>query len=115
MRCTYTDLWPKELNIVGWYTRLLDQGHQTSHIHTSGWLSGVIYLKVPKASQKDEGAIEFSLHGYDYPILDHEYPRIIHHPKAGEIILFPSSLFHKTVPISGDSERLSIAFDLLPK
>jgi hypothetical protein len=114
MDCTFMDLWPKQLQVTGWYVRLLDRGHQTSHIHSSGWLSGVIYLKVPEASQKDEGAIEFSIHGYEYPILNNEYPRMLHQPKEGEIILFPSSLFHKTLPISGDSERSTISFDLLP-
>ena len=31
------------------------------HIHPSGWLSGVIYIKVVPSLGKDEGAIEFSL------------------------------------------------------
>ena len=28
--------------------------------------------------------------------------------------LFPSSLFHRTIPFRSDEERLCIAFDLLP-
>ena len=106
--------WPSQIRLNGWFVRLLEHGHQDDHIHPGGWLSGVIYLKVPKTSNLDEGAIEFGLHGYKYPILNEEYPRTLHRPEKGQIVLFPSSLFHRTVPISADDERLSIAFDLIP-
>ena len=104
--------WPRKYKLVGWYNRLVKNGHHTSHIHQTGWLSGVIYLKTINLSDNDEGAIEFGLHGYDLPITDEEYPRKIHRPKRGDIILFPSSLFHRTIPFTTDSERCVIAFDL---
>ena len=91
---------------------MLKNGYQTSHIHPSGWLSGVIYLKT-MALNNNEGAIEFGLHGYDLPVIDKDYPRKIHRPKIGDIALFPSSLFHRTIPFSSDSERCVIAFDLM--
>ena len=106
--------WPKKHKLMGWYNRLLKNGYHTSHIHDSGWLSGVIYLKTITPSNNDEGAIEFGLHGYDFPIIDEDYPRKLHRPKTGDIILFPSSLFHKTIPFTTDSERCVIAFDLTP-
>ena len=34
-------------------------------------------------------------------------------PKVGRLILFPSTLWHGTVPFA-DGERLSIAFDIRP-
>ena len=106
--------WPKKHKLMGWYNRLLKNGYHTSHIHEGGWLSGVIYLKTITPSNNDEGAIEFGLHGYDFPIIDEDYPRKLHRPKTGDIILFPSSLFHKTIPFTTDSERCVIAFDLRP-
>ena len=112
--CLFMASWPSQIRLNGWFVRLLGHGHQDDHIHPGGWLSGVIYLKVPKTSNRDEGAIEFGLHGYKYPILNEEYPRTLHRPEKGQIVLFPSSLFHRTVPISADDERLSIAFDLIP-
>ena len=112
--CLFMASWPSQIRLNGWFVRLLGHGHQDDHIHPGGWLSGVIYLKVPKTSNLDEGAIEFGLHGYKYPILNEEYPRTLHRPEKGQIVLFPSSLFHRTVPISADDERLSIAFDLIP-
>ena len=104
--------WPSEYKLYGWFNRMLKNGYQTSHIHTSGWLSGVIYLKT-MTSNNNEGAIEFGLHGYDLPLIDKDYPRKIHRPKIGDIALFPSSLFHRTIPFSSDSERCVIAFDLV--
>jgi len=104
--------WPSEYKLQGWYNRLVKNGHHTSHIHQTGWLSGVIYLKTVDLPLSDEGAIEFGLHGYDLPIMDNKYPRKLHKPKRGDIVLFPSSLFHRTIPFTTDSERCVIAFDL---
>ncbi len=41
--------------------------------------------------------------------------RRIYQPKKGDIILFPSSLFHRTIPFNSDVERCVIAFDLIQK
>jgi predicted 2-oxoglutarate/Fe(II)-dependent dioxygenase YbiX len=99
---------------VGWYNKLVKNGFQTAHIHPSGWLSGVIYLKTINQAGDDEGAIEFGLHGYELPVIDESYPRKVHRPESGDIVLFPSSLFHRTIPFTTDAERCVIAFDLKP-
>ena len=50
-------------------------GHLTSHIHEDGWISGAIYLSIPKKTKtQDEGAIELSTHGDDYPIINDDFP-----------------------------------------
>lgn len=110
--CEYMNQWPAEFDLRGWFVRLLQDGYQNSHIHPSGWLSGVIYLDTVETSDDDQGAIELGLHGYDLPILDSNFPRITHRPKPGDIVLFPSSLFHRTIPFVKDTERTVIAFDL---
>ena len=33
---------------------------------------------------------------------------------VGDIVLFPASLFHRTLPFSADEERICVAFDLKP-
>ena len=91
---------------------LKKQGYQNAHIHTSGWLSGVIYLKVVPSLGNDEGAIEFSLNLPNFPNINS--PKLIHHPEAGDIVFFPSSLYHRTIPFSTDTDRIVIAFDLMP-
>ena len=106
--------WPQESKLTGWFNKLLKNGYQDSHIHPDGWLSGVFYLETVDLPGNDEGAIEFSLHGYDLPIIDENYPRKIYNPRRGDIVLFPSSLFHRTIPFTSDSNRSVIAFDLEP-
>ena len=67
--CTFIRLLPKNIYLFGWFVRFLKGGHQTEHIHSSGWLSGVFYLQVPNFSNQEEGSIEFGQWGYDYPNL----------------------------------------------
>lgn len=110
--CALIDLWPGEFDLRGWFVRLIKNGHQRPHNHPSGWLSGVVYLKTIDSLDADDGAIEFSLHGHDLPILDSSYARKIHRPKRGDVVLFPSSLFHRTIPFKQDTDRNVIAFDL---
>ena len=107
--------WPEHCGLFGWHIRLLKDGYQESHIHPSGWLSGVIYLKMPENLDPDEGAITFTLHGRDYPILNADIPSVRHSPKEGDLVLFPSSLFHYTSPFHSDAERQVVAFDLCPR
>ena len=112
--CDFIKLFPKTLTLSGWFIRLIKGGHQTEHIHSGAWLSGIFYLQMPKCTDQEEGSIELGLWGYDYPILNKSYPKNRFYPKNGGIILFPSSLFHRTIPFHSDEERMSIAFDLRP-
>lgn len=105
--------WPKSINLNAWYVRLIQGGHQNSHIHPNGWVSGVVYLKTVPNPEQNEGAIEFGLHGYNYPIFKDDIPRKLHQPSDGDVILFPSSLFHRTIPVLKNCERCVIAFDLI--
>ena len=105
--------WPDEIKIAAWYVRMLQSGHQDSHIHPKGWVSGVFYLKTVELPTQNEGAIKFGLQGYGYPIKDDDYPQHLYQPSNGDLVLFPSSLFHKTIPVIQDVERCVIAFDLI--
>ena len=111
--CSYIKNWPSDYNLYGWQVTLKKQGYQKAHIHPGGWLSGVIYLKVVAALEKNEGAIEFSLDCPDYS--SPNSPSITHVPKVGEMIFFPSSLHHRTIPFSSEEDRIIISFDLMPK
>ena len=110
--CSFMEKWPNEKNIIGWHMRLKEQGYHNFHIHPSGWLSGVIYLKVVPSLNKNEGAIKFNLTGPN--ISDSNLPEIIHNPAVGDMILFPSSLYHGTIPFSTDTDRIVVSFDLNP-
>jgi tetratricopeptide (TPR) repeat protein len=112
-QCTYIQEFPATRNLFGWSVILKQQGHQDAHIHTSGWLSGVIYLKVVPSLGKDEGAIEFSLNGKNYS--DSKSPELLHQPAQGDIVFFPSSLYHRTIPFTTDADRIIVSFDLIPE
>lgn len=110
--CLYMQKWPSQRNLVGWYVILKQQGHQLAHIHPSGWLSGVIYLKVVPSLGKDEGAIEFGFNGETYSDID--LPTKVHQPELGDIVFFPSSLHHRTIPFTTDTDRIVVSFDFIP-
>ncbi|MEM9330516.1 MAG: tetratricopeptide repeat protein [Pseudomonadota bacterium] len=105
---------PKRFDLNGWHVKLMKSGYQKPHIHTRGWVSGVLYLKIPKEIKGNEGSIAFSLHGYDYRKENDAIPIKEHRPREGELVLFPSSLFHHTVPFDSSEDRQCIAFDVLP-
>jgi uncharacterized protein (TIGR02466 family) len=111
--CSYIQRMPSEINLKGWHVVLKQQGHQTAHIHSGGWLSGVIYLKTVPSLGKDEGAIEFSLNGEQYVNINASH--LTYHPEVGDIVFFPSSLHHRTIPFTTDKDRIIVSFDLLPK
>lgn len=110
--CSLIKKWPRKKILFGWHVDLKCQGYQKAHIHPSGWLSGVIYLKVVPTLGKNEGAIEFSLSGRDF--VDKALPKVIFKPSIGDIVFFPSSLHHRTIPFTSDSNRIIISFDLAP-
>ncbi|MFM9917408.1 MAG: tetratricopeptide repeat protein [Rhizobacter sp.] len=98
-----------------WYVKMQSGGHLTSHIHETGWLSGVVYLAIPtRATGSNEGNIEFSTDGDAYPRGQGDFPSRMVTTAIGDIVLFPSSLFHRTVPFSAAEERICIAFDIAP-
>jgi tetratricopeptide (TPR) repeat protein len=112
-QCSYIQKFPTTRNLWGWTVILKQQGHQDAHIHPAGWLSGVIYLKVVPSLGKDEGAIEFSLNGKRYQNINS--PCLTFQPREGDIVFFPSSLHHKTIPFTKDTDRIIVSFDLVPE
>ncbi|MCB1670277.1 MAG: tetratricopeptide repeat protein [Gammaproteobacteria bacterium] len=110
--CSYIQKWPSGNNLSGWYVILKQQGFHYPHIHPSGWLSGVVYLQVVPSADRNEGAIEFCLGADRYS--DANASKVTYIPRAGDIVFFPSSLHHRTVPFTADSDRIVVAFDLCP-
>ena len=111
--CTYIQKFPAMRKLFGWSVILKQQGYQNAHIHEGGWLSGVIYLKVVPSLGKDEGAIEFSLNSKHYS--DVNSPSLTFRPEVGDMVFFPSSLHHRTIPFTTDTDRVIFSFDLKPK
>ncbi|WP_416234654.1 2OG-Fe(II) oxygenase family protein [Methylophaga sp. OBS4] len=114
--CQFVKAFPKNTEFASsWYVKMKSGGHLTSHIHEEGWVSGSLYLSVPTQKQHEhEGSIELSTHGDDYPKKHDHFPTKTIAPAVGDLVMFPSSVFHRTIPFSSDEERICIAFDLKP-
>ena len=115
--CEFAKQFPKDGEIEfssSWYVRMQKGGHLDSHIHEEGWVSGAIYLALPEGRTGDEGSIEASMHGDDYPKLHDDFPTTTIAPEVGDTVMFPSSVFHRTIPFSTEELRICIAFDVKP-
>ena len=122
--CELIKSFPSELEFTSsWYVKMQQGGHLNAHIHEIGWISGAVYLAMPTPKiASNEGAFEYGTHGDDYPIRNiithpenqQKFPLAHLMPEIGDIVLFPSSLFHRTIPFSSNEERICIAFDLKP-
>jgi hypothetical protein len=94
-----------------WSVRLRPGGYHIDHVHPQGWLSSACYIETvePKGH---EGWIKFGQPGIrTTPPLPPEH---FVEPKRGLLVLFPSYMWHGTVPFTGSKPRLSFAFDLVP-
>ena len=115
--CIFVKQFPKNIDFnSSWYVKMQSGGHLDSHIHEEGWVSGSVYLSIPKEKKDpNEGAIELSLHGDNYPKKHDNFPTKTYPVKVGDVVFFPSSVFHRTIPFSSDEERICIAFDVKPQ
>ena len=107
---------PDRIRITAWGVILDEGAYQVPHIHPSAWLSGVYYVALPSALGADDdgtaGWIEFGRPYWDFRIRAEPETRLVE-PEEGLMLLFPSYMFHRTLPFSGPGERISIAFDVL--
>jgi len=94
-----------------WSVKLRSGGYHVDHVHPQGWLSSACYVETVQPKGR-EGWIRFGQPGVKtQPSLDAEH---FVEPKPGMLVLFPSYMWHGTVPFSGEQSRLTFAFDLVP-
>lgn len=96
-----------------WSVRLQPNGYHSNHLHPRGWLSSACYIALPAAVERGrEGWLKFGEPGVPTtPVLAAEH---FVKPEPGLLALFPSYMWHGTVPFGGDEPRLTIAFDVVP-
>jgi tetratricopeptide (TPR) repeat protein len=98
-----------------WSVKLWRSGKHANHFHNQGWMSSAFYVALPPSvvAGSDAGALQLGQPpvelGLDLP------PRRLLHPREGHLALFPSYLWHGTVPFDDEAPRLTVAFDMLPK
>ncbi|HEV7122469.1 MAG TPA: tetratricopeptide repeat protein [Rhodanobacter sp.] len=99
-----------------WSVRLKPYGHHVNHFHGKGWLSSACYIELPGTlgSHDGEGWLKFGEPSFRSSLkLEPEY---FIKPEPGLLALFPSWMWHGTVPFRGlpTDRRLTMAFDVVP-
>lgn len=94
----------------GWSIRATAGGYHTSHLHPGGKISSACYISIPGLEDTGRaGHLQLGSPPKDIPI-DLDPVRTIK-PRAGHLALFPSFLYHGTVPFSCPGQRMTVAFD----
>ena len=103
-----------------WSSRLRSEGFHTNHVHSHGWISSCYYVALPPAitdadasADRQAGWIRFGLPDIEVTGCD-VLPRHAERPRVGRLVLFPSFMWHGTVPFSDAQPRLTLAFDVMP-
>lgn len=110
----------RSVHMLGsWSVRLWSSGRHVDHIHHEGWMSSAFYVALPPsvrcaAERRDAaGCLQLGRPpealGLDLP------PRRVLQPRPGHLALFPSYVWHGTVPFEDEAPRLTIAFDMQPR
>ena len=108
-----------------WSVSLWPNGFHHNHVHPQGcilchgrngcrWLSSACYVDLPETigSTGEEGWIKFGEPGVvTQPKLSWEHAV---EPSVGTIVLFPSYMWHGTIPFGGDERRMTCALDIVP-
>jgi len=97
-----------------WSVNLRANGFHVPHVHPKGWLSSACHIALPgTVAIKREGWLQFGEPGIPTsPVLPADH---FIRPEPGQLVLFPSYMWHGTIPFSGEEPRLSMAFDVVPK
>ncbi len=89
-------------------------GRHIDHVHPKGWISSAFYVDLPSVvgAGGKEGWLQFGAPGTPTsPSLPAEFDV---RPEPGLLVLFPSYMWHGTLPFTGEARRLSLAFDATP-
>ncbi len=101
-----------------WSVKLGSGGFHVNHVHPQGWISSACYIAMPKQSSATAGqdaCIKFGESGLG--LGEREVIERVIHPRAGQLVLFPSYTWHGTHSFECDQNdyRLTAPFDVIPK
>jgi tetratricopeptide (TPR) repeat protein len=98
-----------------WSSRLTDCGFHVNHIHQQGWISSCYYVAVPEVvtdTAARQGWLKFGEAPEEFG--SRFRPQRMVQPKPGLLVLFPSYMWHGTIPFHSAQSRTTIAFDAVP-
>jgi tetratricopeptide (TPR) repeat protein len=83
--------------------------------HPKGWISSAYYVALPDAVENaaaKEGWIKFGEPNLPFGVKDAVRRSV--RPRVGTLVLFPSYMWHGTIPFHSGESRTTIAFDAVP-
>jgi len=98
-----------------WSARLRDCGFHTNHVHPFGWISSCYYVSLPNEiedPEQQQGWLKFGEPSFEAG-LGNAVRRTVK-PMPGRLVLFPSYMWHGTIPFRSQQQRTTIAFDAVP-
>jgi tetratricopeptide (TPR) repeat protein len=97
-----------------WSVRLRSGGRHSNHVHPQGWISSALYVALPeRGADEPVDSGWFTLGQPDEKLNLNIEPLRKIEPRPGQLVLFPSWMWHGTVPFA-EGERLTVAFDVKP-
>lgn len=96
-----------------WSVRLKSGGHHTSHVHPMGTLSSAFYVALPKEVEHSENNEGYFILGKPNvkTLIALKAQRAVE-PAIGKLVLFPSYMWHSTLPFESEQYRTTVAFDV---
>ena len=106
--------WPTTYNLNGWLVSMKSGGKLSAHIHEKGWVSGSVYINVPPKLKTDSGNLVVCIDDEKHTTRKNINQKKIIDVVTGSLCLFPSSLYHYTIPFEAEEKRIVLAFDVMP-
>ncbi|WP_019517355.1 putative 2OG-Fe(II) oxygenase [Sphingomonas sp. Mn802worker] len=95
-----------------WSVRLRGGGHHSNHVHPAGWISSALYIDLPERAADEPAEAGWLAIGQPPADLGLSLPpTAMIEPTPGKLVLFPSTMWHGTMPFAA-GERLTVAFDI---
>ena len=99
----------KPIRFAGsWSVRLAGAGHHAPHTHTHGWISSAFYVALPDLDEP-QGWLALGTPPPELGLALSPYRTV--EPRPGRLVLFPSTMWHATIPFDAGT-RLTVAFDV---
>jgi Flp pilus assembly protein TadD len=97
-----------------WSVQLGRGGFHVNHFHNQGWISSAYFVQVPEETRDPElksGWLKLGEPRFPTPGAG---AGCVVQPHAGQLVLFPSYMWHGTNPIRGSQPRTAVSFDAVP-
>jgi Flp pilus assembly protein TadD len=99
---------------TAWSVQLARGGFHVNHFHNQGWISSAYFVQVPEETRDPElksGWLKLGEPRFPTPGAG---AGCVVQPHAGQLVLFPSYMWHGTNPIRGSQPRTAVSFDAVP-